>query len=61
MTERNLAAARAKQAQFDEYVQTVASSGGMAAEIEKAKSLLDSGAISQAEYDAIKQKALASA
>jgi hypothetical protein len=61
MTERNLAAARAKQAQFDEYVQTVASSGGAAAEIEKAKSLLDSGAISQAEYDAIKQKALASA
>lgn len=32
---------------------------GSAAEIEKAKQLLDSGAISQAEFDAIKAKAIA--
>jgi hypothetical protein len=51
--------AQAQRAEFDEYVQSVASSGGAAAEIEKAKGLLDSGAITQAEFDAIKQKALA--
>jgi len=42
-----------------EYVRTTAGSGGAGAEIEKAKQLLDSGAISQAEFDAIKAKALA--
>ena len=58
MTERNEKQARAQQAQMDDYVKSVAGSGGSAAEIEKAKQLLDSGAISQAEYDAIKAKAL---
>ncbi len=60
MTDRNIKQAQAQQAQFDSYVQSVASSGGAAAEIEKAKGLLDSGAITQSEFDAIKQKALAS-
>jgi hypothetical protein len=59
MVARNVSQARAQQAQFDEYVKGVAGSGGAAAEIEKAKGLLDSGAISQAEFDALKQKALA--
>ena len=61
MTERNLERARAQKAQFDDYVRQTAgeSSGGATAEIERAKSLLDSGAINQSEFDAIKQKALA--
>ena len=62
MAERNMQAAQAQQSQFDQYVQSVAGSGGgAAAEIEKAKSLLDSGAITQAEFEAIKSKALARA
>ena len=59
MTERSVRQARAQQSQMDDYVRSVAGSGGAAAEIEKAKGLLDSGAITQAEFDAIKQKALA--
>jgi hypothetical protein len=42
---------------MDDYIRTTA--GGSAAEIEKAKQLLDSGAITQAEYDQIKAQALA--
>jgi hypothetical protein len=61
MAERDMAHAQASQAQFDDYVRTVSSSGGSADEIAKAKQLLDSGAITQAEFDAIKSKALASA
>jgi len=60
MAERNVKQAQAQQAQMDQYVKSVAGSGGAAAEIEKAKGLLDSGAISQAEFDSIKAKALAS-
>jgi membrane protease subunit (stomatin/prohibitin family) len=60
MAERSTRQMQAAQAESDAYVKSVASSGGAAAEIEKAKGLLDSGAITQAEYDAIKAKALAS-
>ena len=59
MTERDMEQARAAQSQFDQYVQTVAGSGGTVGEIERAKGLLDAGTITQAEFDAIKQKALA--
>ena len=57
MTQRALDRAHEQQSEMDAYVQSVAS--GAAGEIEKAKGLLDSGAITQAEFDAIKQKALA--
>jgi hypothetical protein len=60
MAERNMKQVEAQQAQMDAYVKSVAGSGGSAAEIEKAKGLLDSGAITQAEFDSIKSKALAS-
>ena len=59
MAERNVKQAQAQQAQFADYVQSVATTGGPAAEIEKAKALLDSGAIDQSEFDALKAKALA--
>jgi hypothetical protein len=60
MAERNVKQSQAAQAQFDDYVKSVAKeSGGPASEIEKAKNLLDSGAIDQAEFDALKARALA--
>ena len=59
MTQRDIDRAQAQRAQFDDYVRTTATSGGATAEIEKAKQLLDTGAITQAEFDALKQKALA--
>jgi len=60
MNERKIRDTQAAQAQFDDYVKrTAGTGGGAASEIEKAKQLLDSGAISQAEFDAIKAKALA--
>ena len=58
-SQRNLERAQAQRAQMDDYVRSTAGSGGAAAEIEKAKQLLDSGAITKPEFDALKQKALA--
>jgi hypothetical protein len=60
MTERRIKEAQATQAQFDQYVRQTAASGGAAGEIEKAKALLDNGTITQAEFDALKAKALSS-
>jgi hypothetical protein len=59
MAERRAEDVQGQQAQMDDYVRSVSGSGGPAAEIDKAKQLLDSGAITQTEYDAIKAKALA--
>jgi hypothetical protein len=59
MAERRAQDAQGQRAQMDDYVRSVAGSGGPAAEIDKAKQLLDSGAIDQAEYEALKAKALA--
>lgn len=47
---------QSQQARMDQYIRSVA--GGSAGEIERAKGLLDSGAITQAEFDSIKAKAL---
>ena len=58
MAERRAGEQRAARADFDDYVKTVATNGGPATEIAKAKELLDSGAITQAEFDALKTKAL---
>jgi membrane protease subunit (stomatin/prohibitin family) len=57
MRERQAKVVQAQQHALDQYVKEAA--GGSAAEIAKAKELLDSGTISQAEFDRIKQRALA--
>jgi Short C-terminal domain len=58
MAERDMASAQAAQQQMDQYIRSTAGGGGSAAEIEKAKGLLDSGAITQTEFDQLKAKAL---
>ena len=61
IAERTAKQSAEAQEQFDAHVKEVAGGGGAAGEIEKAKSLLDSGAITQAEFDALKAQALAGA
>jgi len=58
MAERNQKQVQAAQQQTDEYIRNVAGSDP-AEQIAKAKQLLDAGTISSAEFDALKQKALA--
>ena len=61
MGQRRLEEMQLQQERVNERVRAAASegSGSSAAEIERAKGLLDSGAITQAEFDQLKQKALA--
>ncbi len=61
MTERAVKQQEAAQSQMDKYVQSVAAQTDPAEQIAKAKGLLDAGTITQAEFDQIKQKALAGA
>ena len=58
MAERNEKQSQAAQAQFDDYVRQAAATSGPASEIDTAKKLLDSGTITQAEFDSIKAKAI---
>jgi hypothetical protein len=60
MAERSAAAAADAEQATNAYIRQVATTGASPAEeIGKAKALLDSGSITQAEYDALKAKALA--
>lgn len=63
MTERALASAEESQRRQDAYIRSVAGSkaaaGGVTDEIASAKALLDSGAISAAEFERLKADALA--
>ncbi len=62
MTDRRVRDVQAAQTDLDNHIRSVAGSGGgggVAGEIQKAKDLLDSGAITQQEFDQLKAKALA--
>jgi hypothetical protein len=59
MTARQMAALSQRQAEQDKYIKQVAGTSQSPAEqIASAKALLDSGAITQAEFDALKARAL---
>jgi Short C-terminal domain len=59
MTERTIAQQNEAKASMDEYVRETAGGSDPTQQIAKASELLKSGAITQAEFDAIKAKALA--
>ena len=60
MTERQMAAVSQQRAEQEKYIQQVAgTSQAPADQIANAKALLDSGAINQGEFEALKAKALA--
>jgi hypothetical protein len=59
INERSVKQQKAAESEFSDYVKGVASQQSPADQIARAKTLLDQGAIDQAEFDSIKQKALA--
>jgi hypothetical protein len=59
MAERRGQEMQRAQSQFDDYVRSVSSQGQPADQIARGKQLLDSGAITSQEFEALKQKALA--
>jgi len=59
MAERNADQVKMAEQAFDQRVKAAAASEGSAAEIEKAEQLLSRNAITQAEFDALKAKAIA--
>jgi hypothetical protein len=60
MTERTIRAQESAKSEMDQYVRSAAVRGDPGEQIAKAKRLLDEGTINEAEFDQIKQKALAS-
>src|SRR2546423_14201126 len=61
MGERAQQRAQSQQTEVADYVRSVASSGSPTEEIAKGKELFDSGAITQAEFDQLKSRALSAA
>jgi hypothetical protein len=61
MSERTIKHQREAKAEFDEYVQSVAARSDPTEQIARAKQMLDSGTISQAEFEQLKANALARA
>jgi hypothetical protein len=61
MSRRSVKADDQAHAEFDSYVRQAAGNNSAAGEIKSAKELLDSGAISQEEFERIKAQALAGA
>lgn len=61
MNERQAAALQQARGEADSYIRSVATSASPADEIAKASALLESGSITQAEYEALKGRALATA
>ena len=58
MAERQATQAQAAQARFDQYVKSVAADTSPAAQIDKAKQLLDGGSITREEFEEIKRRAI---